>query len=76
MLDSSSDSDVLFTGEHSVLDNNRSSTGTYRCTAYNGIGIAPNRTIAVDVNCKLSTNVQTNGWLLSTVYTYLFFGMT
>ena len=51
-LDSSSDSDVLFTGEQLVLDNNRSSIGTYRCTAYNGIGTAPNRTIVVDVNCK------------------------
>ena len=76
MLDNSSDSDGLFTGEKLELDNNRNSTGTYRCTADNGIGTAPNRTIAVDVNCKLSTNVQTNGWLLSTVYTYLFFGMT
>ena len=52
MLDNGSDSDVLFTGEQFVADNNRSSTGTYRCTAYNGVGTAPNRTIAVDVTCK------------------------
>ena len=52
VLDSSSDSDVLITGDELVLDNNRNSTGTYRCTAYNGIGTAPNRTIAVDVICK------------------------
>ena len=52
VLDNGSDSNVLFTGEQFVLDNNRSSIGTYRCTAYNGIGTAPNRTITVDVNCK------------------------
>ena len=73
-FDSSSDSDVLFTGEQLILVNNRSSTGTYRCTAYNGIGTAPNRTIAVDVNCKLSIDMQNNGWLPSMVYTYLLFG--
>ena len=53
VLDNGSDSDVLFTGEEYVLDNNRNSTGTYRCTAFNGIGTAPNRTIVVNVNCKL-----------------------
>ena len=52
MFDNGSDSDVLFTGEQFVVDNNRSSAGTYRCTADNGIGTAPNRTIAVDVICK------------------------
>ena len=52
VFDNGSDSDVLFTGEQFVLDNSRSSTGTYRCTAFNGIGTAPNRTIAVDVTCK------------------------
>jgi len=52
VLDNGSDSNVLFTGEQFVLDNNRSSTGTYRCTADNGIGTAPNRTIVVDVTCK------------------------
>ena len=53
MFDNGSDSDVLFTGEQFVLDNKRSSIGTYRCTAFNGIGTAPNRTIAVNVNCEL-----------------------
>ena len=57
VFDNSSHSDVLFTGEQFVLDNNRSSTGTYRCTAYNGIGTAPNRTIAVDVICKFFFNI-------------------
>ena len=52
MFDNGSDSNVLFTGEQFVLENNRSSTGTYRCTAYNGIGTASNCTIAVDVICK------------------------
>ena len=52
VFDNSSHSDVLFTGEQFALDNNRSSTGTYRCTADNGIRTAPNRTIAVDVACK------------------------
>ena len=52
MLDNGSDSSDLDTGEQFELDNNRSSVGTYRCTAYNGIGTAHNHTIAVDVNCK------------------------
>ena len=69
VFDNSSDSDVLFTGEQFELDNNRSSTGTYRCNAYNGIGTAPNRTIAVNVNCKLSIDMQNNGRLPSMVYT-------
>ena len=52
VLRNGSDSGVLFTGEQFELENNRSSIGTYRCTANNGIGTAPNHTIAVDVNCK------------------------
>ena len=68
MLDNSRDGDVLLTGEQLVLGNNRSSTGTYRCTSYNGIRSASNHTIAVDVNCKLSTNIQINGWLSSITY--------
>jgi len=52
VLDNGSDSSVLFTGEQFDLGNNRSSSGTYRCTASNGIRTAPNRTIVVDVNCK------------------------
>ena len=46
------DSDVLGTGNQFVLGNNRINSGTYRCTAYNGIGTAPNRTVKVEVNCK------------------------
>ena len=47
-----SDSGVLETGNQFVLETNRNNSGTYRCTAYNGIGTAPNRTVKVDVNCK------------------------
>ena len=47
------DSGVLETGNQFVLETNRSNSGTYRCTAYNGIGsTAPNRTVKVEVNCK------------------------
>ena len=53
LLDNGSESSVLSIWTPLVLDNNRSSTGTYRCTAFNGIGTAPNRTIVVNVNCKL-----------------------
>jgi len=76
VLDNGSDSNVLFTGQQFVLDNNRSSTGTYRCTANNETGTAPNRTIAVDVICKLCMDRQSktaNGWLPRVVYTYLLF---
>ena len=47
-----SDSGELGNGDQFVLENNRSKSGTYRCTAYNGIGTAPNRTMKVEVNCK------------------------
>ena len=49
-----SDSDVLFTGNSYVINNNRNNAGTYRCKADNGIGRAINQTIRVTVNCKLS----------------------
>ena len=47
-----SDSGVLATGNQFVFESNRNNSGTYRCTAYNGVGTAPNRTVKVDVNCK------------------------
>ncbi|XP_022793077.1 hemicentin-1-like [Stylophora pistillata] len=47
-----SDSDVLATGNQFVLANNRTNSGTYRCTAFNGIGTAPSHTLKVDVNFK------------------------
>ena len=47
-----SDSSVLGTGNQFVLETNRNNRGKYRCTAYNGIGTAPNRTVKVEVNCK------------------------
>ena len=46
------DSGVLGTGNQFVLETNRFNSGTYRCTAYNGIGTAPNRTVKVNVNCE------------------------
>ena len=47
-----SDSSLLGTGNQFVLETNRNNSGTYRCTAYNGIGTAPNRTVKVVANCK------------------------
>ena len=47
-----SDSSVLGTGNQFVLETNRNNSGTYRCTAYNRIGTAPNRTVKVEFNCK------------------------
>ena len=44
MLDTGSGNNALFTGEHFVLDKNRSSIGTYRCITHNGIGTAPSGT--------------------------------
>ena len=49
-----SDSDVLFTGNSYVINNNKNNAGTYRCKADNGIGSAINQTIRVTVNCKYS----------------------
>ena len=46
------DSGVLETKNQFVLETNRNNSGSYRCTAYNGIGTAPNRTVKVEVNCK------------------------
>ena len=47
-----SDSDVLFTGNPYVINNNRNNAGTYRCKADNSIRSAINQTIRVTVNCK------------------------
>ena len=52
VYDNGSDGGVLATESQFVLENNRTNSGTYRCTAYNGIGTAPNRTVKVEVNCK------------------------
>ena len=49
-----SDSDVLFTGNSYVINNNRKNAATYRCKADNGIGSAINQTIRVTVNCEYS----------------------
>ncbi|XP_068685516.1 uncharacterized protein [Montipora foliosa] len=51
-VNNGSDDDILFTGENFVLPNNRSSEGTYRCSASNGIGKGINHTATVVVNFK------------------------
>ncbi|CAH3163241.1 unnamed protein product [Pocillopora meandrina] len=40
----------LGTGNQFVLKTKRNNSGTYRCTTYNGIGTASNRTVKVEVN--------------------------
>ena len=40
-------------GFYIISNTNRSSKGTYRCTASNGIGDAANQTTEVIVGCKL-----------------------
>ena len=57
-----SDSVVLGTGNQFFLGTNRNNSGKYRCTAYNGMGTAPNRTVKVEVNCKYITVYCTCGW--------------
>ena len=52
IYDNGSDSGVLATGNQFVLETSRNNSGTYHCTAYNGIRTAPNRTVKVEVNCK------------------------
>lgn len=47
-----SDSGVLETENQFKLETYRNKSGTYRCTADNGIGTAPNHTMKVEVNCK------------------------
>ena len=59
-----SDSGVLGTGKQFVLEKNRNNSGRYRCTAHNGIGAAPNRTVKVEVNCKKIIIYYTYGWFL------------
>ena len=54
VFDNGSDSDVLFTGNPYVINNNRDNSGSYRCKADNGIGSGINQTIPVTVICKFS----------------------
>lgn len=46
------DSHVLSTREQFILPSNRTSDGTYRCKASNGIGSDVNHTVTVVVNCE------------------------
>ena len=47
-----SDGGVLQTANQYILETNRSNIGTYRCTASNGIGTAPNHTVIMEIHCK------------------------
>ena len=51
------DSEQLPVKDESYVMSNikRSSNGTYRCTAYNGVGDPVNRTVKVTVRCKYDT---------------------
>lgn len=42
-------------GSYVVSNIRRSSNGTYRCTAYNGVGDPVNRTVKVIVGCKCTS---------------------
>ena len=46
----------------------RSSKGTYRCTAFNGIGEPDNRTVTVIVRCKLPCLCNVSFKLTETLY--------
>ena len=52
MFDNESDSDVLFTGNPYVINDNRNNAGTYRCKVDNGIGSAINQRIRVTISCE------------------------
>ena len=55
-----SDSDVLVTDEQFILPSNRTSDGTYRCKASNGIGSDVNHTVNVVVNCEYCFSYVSN----------------
>ena len=46
----------------------RSSSGTYRCTAFNGVGEAVNQTVMVIVRCKLPHLWNVSFKLIETLY--------
>ena len=53
VLENGTDGDVVFFGNPWFLVNiSRTATGTYRCTAYNGIGSPVNHWLNVNVTCK------------------------
>ena len=52
-MENSYDGKDLFIGSPWIIKNvSRNDTGTYRCTAYNGIGKQVNRLLYVNVTCK------------------------
>ena len=46
----------------------RSSSGTYRCTAFNGVGEPVNQTVMVIVRCKLPCPCNVNFKLIEILY--------
>ena len=53
VLGNDSNSEVLHHGPTWNFPNiNRTASGTYRCTAYNGVGNSPSHEIKVNVTCK------------------------
>jgi len=53
VLKNGTDGDVVFFGNPWVIVNiSRTASGTYRCTAYNGIGNPANHSLYVNVTCK------------------------
>ena len=51
-----------------MADINRSSKGTYRCTAFNGVGEPDSQTVTVIVRCKLPRLCNVNFKLIETLY--------
>ena len=49
-------------GSYVMSNIKRSSSGTYRCTAYNGVGDPVNRTLNVIVRCKYGREKISLAW--------------
>ena len=62
VLENGSSSEVLHRGPTWDFPNiNRTASGTYNCTAYNGIGNPVSQTVKVNITCKYMTNcIQIN----------------
>ena len=53
MLEDGSNSEVLYSGTTWLIPNiDRTASGTYRCTAYNGFGDSDSHKLKVNVTCK------------------------
>jgi len=62
------DGDVEFIGNPWVIESiSRTTTGTYRCTAYNGIGNPVNHSLKIIVTCKyICTDMDVLGYVVHT----------